>query len=59
MVARLTDPGACFGCGLCVDVCPRSAIELDRIAIVREDLCTACGECVDACPAGALRLVAP
>ena len=57
-IARLTDPDACIGCGICVDVCPRSAIELDDLPMVHEDLCTGCGDCVEACPRGALGLVA-
>jgi ferredoxin len=57
-VARLTDPDACISCGICVDVCPRSAIEMDDLPTVQESLCTGCNECVDACPRGALVLVA-
>jgi NAD-dependent dihydropyrimidine dehydrogenase PreA subunit len=57
-VARLTDADACTGCGICVDVCPRSAIELDDLPKIHEDLCTGCGECVEACPRGAMTLVA-
>jgi MinD superfamily P-loop ATPase len=57
-VARLTDADACTGCGICVDVCPRSAIELDDLPEIHEDLCAGCGECVEACPRDALTLVA-
>jgi ferredoxin len=57
-VARLTDADACIGCGVCVDACPRSAIELDELPQIHEDLCTGCGECVDACRRGGLTLVA-
>jgi NAD-dependent dihydropyrimidine dehydrogenase PreA subunit len=58
-VARLTDPDACVGCGICVDVCPRSAVELDDLPKIHEDLCGGCGECIEACPRGALTLEAP
>ena len=57
-VARLTDADACIACGICVDVCPRSAIELDDLPEIHEDLCGGCGECVEACPRAALTLVA-
>jgi ferredoxin len=57
-VARLTDPDACIGCGICVDICPRSAIELNDLPTIHEDLCGGCGECIEACPRGALTLVA-
>jgi Pyruvate/2-oxoacid:ferredoxin oxidoreductase delta subunit len=57
-VARLKDADACMACGICVDVCPRSAIELDELPEIHEDLCSGCGECVKACPRAALTLEA-
>lgn len=50
-MAAQVDKEKCTGCGLCIDVCPVEAIELDDdIAKVDEDTCTDCGACVDECP---------
>jgi len=49
----------CVGCGLCVDVCPYYAREIDEskgIARVRPYLCDACGACLVACPSEAAYL---
>jgi len=46
----------CAGCGICVDVCPFFAREIDpirKIAIVYPALCEACGACTVACPSNA------
>jgi heterodisulfide reductase subunit A len=51
-----TDENLCFGCGLCVDVCPYDARELNvekGIAEVNEVLCEGCGACASACLSGA------
>ncbi len=50
------DEDICVGCGVCVDVCPYSARELNEvtgIAEVDEILCTGCGGCIAACPSNA------
>ncbi len=46
----------CFGCALCVLICPEDAMKLTSSFIVEidEDKCTSCGECLDYCPADAL-----
>jgi len=45
----------CSGCGLCVSVCPYSAIEIeDSKAKVNEALCKGCGSCAAVCPSGAM-----
>ncbi|MCK4757352.1 MAG: CoB--CoM heterodisulfide reductase iron-sulfur subunit A family protein [Thermoplasmata archaeon] len=48
----------CSGCGMCVEVCPYSAITLDEetgIAVVNATLCKGCGACAAACPSGSAR----
>jgi heterodisulfide reductase subunit A len=57
-VARV-DEDLCSGCGICLNLCPYSALE--RVAEtgltkVVEALCQGCGACVAACPANALDL---
>jgi NADPH-dependent glutamate synthase beta subunit-like oxidoreductase/glutamate synthase domain-containing protein 3/NAD-dependent dihydropyrimidine dehydrogenase PreA subunit len=55
--------GACRDCGICVSVCPQSAIsrkDLEGNAyeyVVDENLCIGCGFCAGACPCGVWDLV--
>jgi len=47
------DEGICSGCGICVEICPYEAREMDphrRISIVHTALCQGCGACIAACP---------
>ncbi|NWF91568.1 MAG: CoB--CoM heterodisulfide reductase iron-sulfur subunit A family protein [Syntrophaceae bacterium] len=47
------DEGICSGCGICVEICPYEAREMDRrrgISVVHEALCQGCGACIAACP---------
>ncbi len=49
----------CSGCGLCVEVCPYKALELDekeKVAVINEALCKGCGACVSSCRANAIDL---
>jgi len=49
----------CSGCGLCVEVCPYKAIELDekeKIAVINAALCKGCGACAATCRASAIDL---
>jgi predicted Fe-Mo cluster-binding NifX family protein/ferredoxin len=46
----IVDPEKCAGCGICVDVCPTGAIEVNRQAHVNDEICTACAACVSECP---------
>jgi len=49
----------CSGCGLCVEICPYKAIDLDeveKVAVINEALCKGCGACVSSCRANAIDL---
>lgn len=40
----------CVGCGLCVKVCPFSAIKIvDKLAVIDLDKCNLCGACLSSC----------
>jgi NADPH-dependent glutamate synthase beta subunit-like oxidoreductase/glutamate synthase domain-containing protein 3/NAD-dependent dihydropyrimidine dehydrogenase PreA subunit len=55
--------GACRDCGICVSVCPQSAISRKNLDgndyeyAVDENLCIGCGFCAGACPCGVWDLV--
>ncbi len=54
MVAKVNTE-ECTGCGICVDECPSTAIELkNEKATVDDGECTDCGTCMDACPNSAI-----
>jgi len=56
MVANVNND-ECTGCGVCVDECPATAIELENEkAHVDEKECTDCGTCVDSCPNSAISI---
>jgi len=47
------DEGICSGCGICVEICPYEAREMDvrrGISVVHSALCQGCGACIAACP---------
>ena len=50
----------CVGCGICVEICPNSAIPtsligfISSLAKIDEDKCDGCGKCVQACSHEAL-----
>ena len=53
----VVDPDLCTACGICVDECPTSALDLEDIAVLaRPDDCTECGTCADVCPNEAITL---
>lgn len=56
-MAAEIDVEKCTGCGLCVDVCPVEAIDLDDDkARVDVEKCVDCGRCVDECPNKAISI---
>ena len=56
-MAAKVNTDECTGCGICVDECPATAIELKNDkANVDPDECTECGTCVDACPNSAISM---
>ncbi|MFC1994518.1 FAD-dependent oxidoreductase [Chloroflexota bacterium] len=53
----IVDRQKCSGCGVCQEVCPFNAIEVDpkdKIAVVNEALCKGCGVCASSCRCGAV-----
>jgi heterodisulfide reductase subunit A len=47
------DEGICSGCGICVEICPYEAREMDArrgISAVHSALCQGCGACIASCP---------
>jgi heterodisulfide reductase subunit A len=47
----------CFGCCICLEICPYQAISFDeelKQARVDETMCRGCGTCVAACPSAAI-----
>ncbi len=48
----------CIGCGLCIEVCPQSVLELlgGKAHIVDKNSCMECGACVNNCPVHAVEV---
>jgi NADPH-dependent glutamate synthase beta subunit-like oxidoreductase/glutamate synthase domain-containing protein 3/NAD-dependent dihydropyrimidine dehydrogenase PreA subunit len=61
--AQCSSCGACRDCGICVAVCPQSAISKKDLGdsayeyVVDQNLCIGCGFCAGACPCGVWDLV--
>ena len=45
----------CVNCGICVDICPVSAIVEGEDRLMITDACIQCGRCVQACPLDAIK----
>ncbi|HXX72124.1 MAG TPA: 4Fe-4S binding protein, partial [Candidatus Acidoferrales bacterium] len=57
-VAKVTGE-LCSGCGICIPLCPYTALSLSpitKVAEVSAALCEGCGTCIASCPSGALTL---
>jgi len=53
------DEEICSGCGICVEICPYEAREMDPhrgISVVHSALCQGCGACIASCPNNACEL---
>ena len=60
MPRHIIETDECIGCGICVDGCPKSVLEIvgGTADVVNEDKCIGCGECVEECPMGAITEIA-
>jgi len=46
----------CIGCGVCVDICPVTALRLGKTAvIIDKNVCIECGICAKKCPVEAIK----
>lgn len=52
------DVDECTGCGLCVDVCDKEALDLvdDICTVIKADACEGCGDCAEECPTEAITM---
>ena len=54
----VVDRAICDACGLCMPLCPPTAIFMRRDGLlVDAETCTGCRKCIAPCPVGALRMV--
>lgn len=53
----VVDADLCTACGICVDECPESCLDMNDVAaLTRPDDCTECGTCEEVCPSEAIEL---
>lgn len=50
IVSAIIDKKSCTGCRKCVDICPMSAIKIEKEKAVVNNDCVECGVCIDECP---------
>lgn len=60
VVTLQVDREKCVGCGMCLEVCPHSVLELadKKIFIADRDACMECGACAMNCPVLAISVQA-
>src|SRR5208283_3192705 len=58
VVTLSLDSEKCFGCGMCLEVCPHKVLarENGKVRIADKDACMECGACAKNCPAEALQV---
>lgn len=44
---------SCIGCGACVEICPKKAVDAANPRETKAGLCMSCGACIRVCPTGA------
>jgi uncharacterized Fe-S center protein len=50
-----TIPDQCSGCGMCVEICPKTAITIEKEkSVIDRNLCIGCFECMHVCPEHAI-----
>jgi predicted Fe-Mo cluster-binding NifX family protein/ferredoxin len=55
--AAFVQTDKCTGCGICANICPNNAINIDKYAVINPRLCIACAVCVTQCPNGAIMIM--
>jgi ferredoxin len=55
-MTAVIDRQRCMNCGLCIDICPEQAIDMNPIVAIDSIKCTGCGSCIKECPNEAISL---